>query len=548
MLKKNKLIMKRIFIALLYLSTTFQFVFAQNKSPHLENIGSTKRLIVEGKPFIVLGGELGNSTFTSVENMKPVWSKLKTMNLNTVLAPVYWELIEPKQGSFDFKLLDDLIAEARKSNIKLVLLWFGSWKNSMSSHVPAWVKKNQEKYPRSKDERGVSQEILTPFSENNLQADLSAFKALMAHIKSFDSQNQTVIMVQPENEIGMLPSARDYHPLANELYKQQVSVELMTYLVKNKEQLVPEFLSIWKKNGFKTQGNWEDIFGGGYHTDELFMAWHFSKFTNKLVEAGKAIYPLPMFVNAALIRAGKTPGEYPSAGPLPHLMDIWKAGAPAIDMLSPDFYNPDFEHWNDLYVRQNNPLFIPEHRFDGTAAAKALFAVGHYQAIGFSPFSIESTQKPEKEELGMAYGLIKQLEPLIAKSIGKDKMDAVLLDKDKVQSTIVLGDYEFSFKNSYTLGWEAGATNAVWDYGAAIIIQTGKHEFYVAGSGIVVTFKNWKKRSQIVGILKDEEGGFENGNWKVLRYLNGDQTHQGRHIRIGHGEYSIQRLELYEYD
>jgi len=527
---------------------TFLKVSAQSKIPHLEKVGYQQHLVVEGEPFIILGGELGNSSFTSVEYMKPVWAKLKMMNLNTIIAPVYWELIEPKEGQFDFVLLDELITEARKNDIKIVFNWFGSWKNSMSSHVPSWIKQNQEKYPRARDERGVSQEILTPFSENNLQADLKAYTALMKHIKSIDNQYQTIIMVQTENEIGMLPSARDYHPLANELFKNEVPSELTDYLQKNKENIVPELLSVWRENGCKTKGNWNEIFGEGYRTDELFMAWYFAKFTNKIVEAAKAIYPLPMYVNAALIRPGKIPGEYPSAGPLPHLMDIWKVGAPAIDFLSPDFYTPDFEHWCDLYVRQNNPLFIPEHRFDGTVGAKALFAIGHYEAIGFCPFSIESTVNPQNEELGKAYNLIEQLSPVLAKNRGQHLIEGVLLDKDKILSTVVLGDYEFSFKNSYTLGWEAGASKAEWESGGAIIIQTDTNEFFIAGSGIVVTFKNWKKRDKIVGILKNEEGVFENGKWKVIRHLNGDQTHQGRHIRINHGDYSIQRLELYEYE
>ncbi|WP_319229336.1 DUF5597 domain-containing protein [Draconibacterium orientale] len=535
----------KIAIVLFVLLLQTQFGYAQNQIPYLKKSGAKTHLVVDGKPFIVLGGELGNSSFTSTAYMKPHWETLKAMNLNTILAPVYWELIEPQEGQFDFKLFDELLAETRENDMKLVIFWFGSWKNSMSSHVPSWVKQNQDKYPRAIDERGVSQEILTPFSENNLQADLNAFKALMKHIKQVDSEQQTVIMVQPENEIGMLPSARDYHPLANQLFNSQVPTELTDYLQNNKENLVPEFLSIWRKNGYKTEGSWEEVFGPGYATDELFMAWYFAKFTEEITRAGKEIYPLPMYVNAALIRPGKIPGEYPSAGPLPHLMDIWKAGAPSVDMLSPDFYTPDFEYWNDLYVRQNNPLFIPEHRFDNTVGAKALFAIGHYEAIGFSPFAIESGLNME---LANAYNLIRQLHPLITEKFGRNKLEGVLLDKDKILSTVVLGDYEFSFKNSYTLGWEAGATNDVWDSGGAIIIQTDTNEFYIAGSGVVVTFKNWKKRNKIVGILKCEEGSFENGKWKVLRHLNGDQTHQGRHVRISHGDYSIQRIQLYEYE
>lgn len=531
-------------LAVLFLSN---IIFGQANTPHLLKIGNTAVLMVDEKPFFIRGGELGNSTFTSVESMEPVWPKLKAMHLNTVLAPVYWELIEPREGAFDFGLLDDLIIEARKNDLKLVLLWFGSWKNSMSSHVPQWIKKDQKRFPRSLDEKGVSQEILTPFSENNMKADLKAFEALMAHIKTFDADSHTVIMVQPENEIGMLPSAKDYHPLSMAKFQAQVPAELMAYLTKNKNRLVPEFLEKWEKNGAKTSGNWEEVFGPGFATDEIFMAWYFAKYTEAITKAGKQAYNLPMFVNAALIRPGKIPGEYPSAGPLPHLMDIWKAGAPSVDFLSPDFYNPDFEEWNDKYVRQNNVLFVPEHRFDATTGAKALFTIGHYGGLGFSPFSIENGGDKESTNLKGAYEVIDQMTPLLGQFMVKGMVDGVLLDKDKVQSTVVLGDYEFSFKNSYTLGWEAGASNAVWDYGGAIIIQTGDDEFYIGGAGIVITFKNWKNRSKNVGILVDEEGYFKDGKWIIKRYLNGDQTHQGRHVRIAHGEYGIQRVRLYEY-
>ena len=268
--------------------------------PHLVKQGSTIQLIVDNKPFIIRGGELGNSSFTSMEYMAPVWPKLKALNLNTVLAPVYWELIEPAEGEFDFDLYDQLINEARKHDLKVILLWFASWKNSMSSHVPAWVKTNQKKYPRAKDEKGISQEILTPFSENNLKVDMNAFKALMKHIREIDSDKHTVIMIQPENEIGMLPSARDHSPLANEKFKSPVPRELIKYLTENKENLVPEFQVVWENNGFKTKGTWEEIFGKGTHTDEIFMAWHFAKYVNRIIESGKKIYPLPMFVNAAL--------------------------------------------------------------------------------------------------------------------------------------------------------------------------------------------------------------------------------------------------------
>lgn len=525
-----------------------QTVYSQSAEPSLQKKGNKTQLIVNGKPFIIRGGELGNSSATSMESMEPIWQKLTDMNLNTVLTPVYWELIEKEEGSFDFSLVDDLILKARKENLKLVFLWFGSWKNSMSSHAPAWVKLNQKKYPRVKDDKNKSHEILTPFSENNLEADLNAFQKLMVHIKDFDKKDQTVIMIQVENEIGMLPTARDYCLLANEAFKKEVPKELLQYMQKNKEKLVPEFLELWKKNGFKTSGNWETVFGKGLQTDEIFMAWFFSKFTNKIAKAGKNSYGIPMFVNAALNAPEKKPGEYPSAGPLPHLMDVWKAAGNDIDFLAPDFYNPSFKQWNDLFTRQGDPLFIPEHRFDATAPFKGLYAIGHYEAIGFSPFSIESVADGKKEPLGKIYDLVKQLTPIIEQYKGLGKIDGVLLDKENTIQIIKLGNYEFTFKHDYTLNWSDGAKEAIWPMSSAIIIETGSHEFYIAGSGIVVTFKSLKNNTVNTGILKVDQGRFDNDVWRTIRHFNGDQTHQGRHLRISVGDYEIQKLKLYTYE
>ncbi|MFI1744903.1 GH35 family beta-galactosidase [Thalassobellus sediminis] len=534
--------------------------------PFLRKSNKTTQLIVDNKPYIILGGELGNSTATSMANMESVWPKLKALNLNTVLVPVYWELIEKKQGEFDFSLIKQLIEEARNNNLKIVFLWFASWKNSMSSHAPEWVKLNQKKYPRAEDDKNIGQEILTPFSDNNLNADLVAFEKFMQFIKDFDSKEHTTIMVQVENEIGMLPTARDYHPLANEAFKKEVPKALISYLQNNKTKLVPEFYAVWEKQGFKTSGNWETIFGKGLHTDEIFMAWYFSKFTNKITKAGKAIYPLPMYVNAALNSSKKIPGNYPSAGPLPHIIDVWKAAGPDIDFYSPDYYNPDFKHWNDLYTRQGNPLFIPEHRFDDTVAAKAMYAIGHYEAMGFCPFSVESKDIITAENMGdtgfsdvsnnnsitteplaKMYDLINQLTPIISNKEKIKNIDAVLLNKDISETKIVMGQYEFTLRHDYTLNWSPNAKDDSWPFTSVVLIETKNGEFYIAGSGVVVTCKNAKNPSLNAGILSDEEGYFKNNKWIVSRYLNGDQTHQGRHIRIPFDTYSIQKFKLYTY-
>lgn len=527
-------------------------LFAQHKLPYLEQQGDKQALIVDGEPFLMLGGELGNSTGSSVASMKAVWPKLQALNLNTVLIPIYWELLEPVEGVFDFELVDKLIEEAGKHELKIVFLWFASWKNSMSSHVPGWVKTDQKRFPRAKSETGISQEILTPFSTNNLDADKKAYVKLMAHIRDVDAEQQTVIMMQPENEIGMLPSARDHCKLANKAFEAEVPAELMDYLSKNKKTLNPEFEEIWARNGFKTSGTWEDIFGRGLHTDEIFMAWYFAKYTNEITRAGKEEYQLPAFVNAALNRPGRKPGEYPSAGPLPHVMDVWKAGSPDIDFYSPDFYTDRFKHWNDLYIRQYNPLFIPEHRFDNTVAAKALYTMGHYEALGFSPFSIE--QMPEEalsekeEKLAAVYGILAQIKPLLDEYRGQGRVEAVLLDHEVNTTTFTLGDYEFTANHTHNLGWEPNSNADEWEPAAAVIIQTGDHEFYYAGFGVSLTMKNLKKPKSRVGILKTDKGHFEDGKWVVFQHLNGDQTHQGRHIRAFVDDVCVQRFTVYGYE
>jgi beta-galactosidase GanA len=512
--------------------------------PALQRNGTTTQLYSGGKPFLILGGELGNSSASDIRYLQPIWSIMKKMHCNTVLLPVYWELMEPTPGKFDFSLIDSAIDSARAHELKLVLLWFGSWKNSMSCYAPDWIKKDWKKYPRSYDRNGIPQEILTAFNADNLNADVNAFRNLMAHVKERDGQTGTILMIQVENEIGMLPEARDYHPEATAAFKRQVPTPLINYLVKNKTSLAPALAAAWSAQGNKTKGTWVEVFGNGLATDEFFTAWHYADFANRLATEGKKIYSLPMFANAALNRPGSKPGEYPSGGPLPHLIDFWKAAAPAIDFLSPDFYNPNFTSWNDLYKREDNPLFIPEIRFEPSVAPKAFYAFGHYKALGFSPFSIESTDHPESEPLGKAYDILNQLAPLITKPA--EQMDGVLIDKNTA-TEIALGDYQFTFNHDFTLGWSPGAKDEVWPQAGALIIQLARDEFIVAGTGIVVTFTKVNSKGR-AGILSIDEGHFEGEKFIAGRRLNGDQSHQGRHLRIPNGQFDIQKLTLYSYE
>lgn len=515
----------------------------QSRPPYLRKQGSATQLVVDDKPFLVLAGELGNSSSSSVEYMRPIWPKLASLNLNTVLIPVYWELIEPTEGKYDFTLVDGLLQDARKHNLHLVPLWFASWKNSMSCYAPAWVKTNQQRFPRSQDKAGAGMEILSPFNKENLEADARAFAAFMRHLREVDTNEHTVIMVQVENEIGMIPDSRDRSAIANQLFNQAVPSELISYLQQHRDQLIPEFRTVWSTNGSKTRGTWEEVFGKGATTDEIFMAWYFARYVNRVTEAGKTEYPLPMFVNAALIRPGYQPGQYPSAGPLPHLMDIWRAGAPKIDFLSPDIYFQNFAEWARRYQRSGNPLFIPEAMPAPIGSVNALYAIGQHDAIGFSPFSIDSLDEETTNAVTASYDLLNQLAPLILDQQGKGVTAGLLPEgpDQRLPQQLRLGGYTLNV----TYERPASPTQTVLSGG--LVMATGPDEFVFAGTGMTITFETGSEATGVVGILLVEEGRFVNGQWQPGRRLNGDQTHQGRHLRLPTGKFGTQRIKLYRY-
>ncbi|HUI29396.1 MAG TPA: DUF5597 domain-containing protein [Candidatus Acidoferrales bacterium] len=511
--------------------------------PHLARHGTATQLIVDGKPFLMLAGELGNSSASSLDYMEPNWIKLKKMHLNTVLVPVYWELIEPTEGSFDFTLVDGAVYAARENNLRIVFLWFGTWKNSMSCYAPYWIKSGENRFPRARTKDRKVEEILTPFSDENMNTDARAFAALMKHICAMDTKKHTVIMVQVENEIGMIPDARDYCDLANGAFSKGVPSELMTYLLKDRDSSSLELRKLWQDAGFKTSGTWEEVFGSSLQTDELFMAWYFAKYTNYVAEAGKKEYPLPMYVNAALIRPGYKPGQYPSAGPLPHLFDIWKLAAPEIDFLSPDIYFKNFAEWTEKYARPDNPMFIPEAA-NFQSIANAYYAFAQENAMGYSPFSIESLD-PDNSQVTKGYDVLRQLEPLILENQGTDKIASVLIDSVNQKAQVKIGDYLINVRHEYS--WPYAVRSGVdTPRVGGMIIMLSPDEFLIAGSGIVVTFQSATDDST-AGIAGMEEGKFVDGKWIAGRRMNGDQDNQGRQMHLPGGTFGIQKVKLYKY-
>jgi beta-galactosidase GanA len=387
----------------------------ENLVPHLETRHGVRQLIVDGRPFLILGGELHNSSSSSRQYMKRIWPQLVEKQLNTVLGAVSWELIEPQEGKFDFSTVDDFILDARQNQLKVVFLWFGSWKNGLSSYPPLWVKTDPKRFPWVRNSAGNTLDILSTFSDATGQADARAFAALMRHIRKVDGHYHTVIMMQVENEVGIRDDSRDRCAEANAAYAAPVPADLMNYLLAHKSTLAPELLQVWAANGNKTSGTWEEVFGPGkpasvqlygpdltdeqknilwrhvsWASDEFFMAWRYSAYINKVVAAGKAEYNIPMYCNAWLQQPGcPRPGEYPSGGPVPQVHDIWRFEAPNIDFLSPDLYIPEFDWTCERFTRNGNPLFIPEANTGEGAAPNALAALLKFNGIGFSPFGID---------------------------------------------------------------------------------------------------------------------------------------------------------------
>jgi beta-galactosidase GanA len=533
--------------------------------PHLLRTDNATQLYVDNKPFLALGGELGNSTASDLDVLEIALAKCQRMGLNTVMLPVYWDLIEPEEGKLDFSLVKGAIDRARHHGIRLVYLWFGTWKNSMSCYVPGWVKRDTTRFERVKQSSGETMEIVSPESRAANEADARAFASLMRWTKAYDAKEQTVIMVQVENEIGMIPEPRDHSEKSELAYKSDVPSVFLSLVERG--QLGPEIGALWKKAGRKTGGTWSDLFGPDARGEEVFSAWQFANYVEKVAASGKKEYPLPMYANAALIRPGYLPGQYPSAGPLPHLLEVWRAGAPSLDMICPDIYFPNFLEWCSRYVRNGNPLFIPEMAPSARAPANALYAAAQFGAIGFGPFSIENVSPERERQIADCYKILAGLSEIILncrqnkKAIGLSPLVAFDWTIDAQPQRGELGGivFEAKFDMPATTG-NTGTTilptlgSGKWDappdtpLGAAMILQLSADEFAIAGMGVTLTFAPADGKGK-VGIESVQEGRYEKGGtWIGARWLNGDETHQGRHVHLPDGTWSVQRVKLYRYE
>ena len=487
-------------------------------------------LLVDDAPYLMLGAQVHNSSSWPAELPK-VWPAMEYLHVNTVEMPVYWEQIEARQGEYDFTLVDTLLAEARKHQVHLVLLWFGTWKNGSQHYMPEWMKLDTVKYPHVTGKNGDAVDSPSPFAAASLELDKKAFAAFMRHLKAVDPE-RTVIMVQVENESGTWGSLRDYSPAANKLFESPVP---------------PEVLSAIQVKAVSPAPNWQEAFGP--EAEVNFHAWAVAKYVGQVAAAGKASYPLPMYANAALrdpLKPG-APGTYESGGPTDNVLNIWKAEAPALDVLAPDNYTNDpvaYLKVLELYHRSDNPLFVPET--GGANNPRFFFSALGLQAIGFSPFGLDYTRQrtpadpsyPREEALApwaMNYALIGPMMRDVARLNFEGKLQALAEEQGKTTQILPFGSWNAVV--SYGAPNRGPAAGNPEPEGRALVAQLKDNQFLgteeqrksqniVAGTGqnpSALIDGKWLHRQ----FLRVEEGTYENGAFKFLRIWNGDETDYG---------------------
>ena len=493
-------------------------------------------LMVEGRPYLILGGQIHNSSSWPSE-LPQVWAALAALHANTVEAPVYWEQMEAQQGHFDFGNVDQLVQGARAHNLHLVLLWFGTWKNGNMHYVPQWIKTDPGRFPRMINASGEPIDVLSANSRANLEADKKAFTALMRHLKSVDGGDHTVLLVQVENEAGGIGSVRDFSPESNATFAALVPADLLTVV-------------------HQQAGTWRQVFGA--EADETFQAYHQARYVNEIAAAGKAEFAIPVYINVWISyppaelpeRRIPLPGiQYPSGGAVQKLVGLWRALAPAIDMIGPDIYASDTGFDLEVmraYARPDNPLWIPETGRNDEFAKFLFYALGN-GAIGFSPFGVDqSGWNSLGEEVGKAhasnFALLGPMNREIARLNFEGKLKTSVEEPGQAQQELDFGSWQASVNYGFPQNDGRRPPGNKDFHGTALVAQLGPDEFLVTGVDSSVSFHLPGRLPGIrMQILSAEQGVYENGVWKPLRLWNGDETDRGLQF---HGSPAVVRILL----
>lgn len=520
-------------------------------TPYLRETATGRQLVVDGRPALLLGGQLHNSSASSPAYLQPVWERLAAMGVRTVIGSASWAQVEPEEGSFDFGTVDAQVAEAREHGLRLVLIWFGAYKNAASTYAPRWVRQDRRRFPRAVLRRTGAQAftypgampkpVLSVFGAELLDADRHAFTRFMEHLAQVDP-GHVVVMVQVENEVGVLGDSRDRSEVAEQAWSAPVPDALIAHLVAHGEQLRPELAALWARGGRRRSGSWAEVFGDGWEAEEAFMAWGFARYVEALASAGKQVKPLPMYANAWLGPQPGQPraGDYPSGGPVGRVIDVWKAAAPALDLVAPDIYVSEVRPVLVDYDRPDNPLFVPESRF---VTGTLFWALGHHRALGFSVFGVDDARPGS--QLGRACALLDGMEEVVASAQAEGRIAGVLLGDGETEQQFALGGYDIVARDarallgrmlldagvaepppppphpSETEGAHVGPTPGdPRPFG--LVIAEAADQFLLVGQGVSLDFTSAAGGVE-VEVDSVEEGRFASGRWVPGRVLNGDE-------------------------
>ena len=526
----------------------------------IENKGNKRVLTVDGTPFFLLAGEVHNSDSSSPAYMEKIWDLADSMGMNTLLLPVSWEMTEPEEGHFDFSVPEKLISQARARGMHIVFLWFGSWKNAECMYAPAWVKQDLRRFPRAQIEKGkdkadrrispslpvgVPYTTLSYLAEETARADARAFAAFMKFLRDADGQEQTVLAVQVENETGLLGAGREVSDAADAAFASPVPADFLAYLKGHTDTMVDDLRAAVENA--PDCGAWPQVFGDA--AEEIFSAYHVSRFVETVASAGKAVYSLPMAVNCWLDKGG-APGTYPTGGPVSRVHEIWDCCAPSIDVYCPDIYVPQFKEVCDEYTRRGNPLFIPEAATHSYCASRMLYTVGHYHAMCYSPFGFDDIGKPFTAIQGFLFGMdvtdpalktpqdlseyrevgrmIRSMAPLLAEAYGSGRLQALSAETDPAipgadRSPYLAKPASMVFDRfCVSVSFQGPGISA--GNGACLCLQVNEQECYLAGKGCGIIFRSALETQPNLDFLLVEEGTFTDGKWHPGRRLNGDET------------------------
>lgn len=518
-------------------------------------MGVIKRVFqVDGKPFFPLGGQVHNSSGYNLAELETAWKALEAMDANTVEIPVYWCQVEPEEGQFDFSVLDDLLQGAREHGVKLMLLWFGTWKNGQIEYAPNWVKGNPQRFRRVIGPAGFPLGVLSSECRANFEADRRAFSALMQAIRDKDAEEKTIIAVQVENEPGILGSDRDYSPEATATFHSPVPQELVSQVAQHAETPVHR---AWQAAGARERGNWPELFGP--HAGEFMTAWQIAQYIDGVAAAGQAVYPVPMTINVWLGEGGRRlAGEYPSGGAVAKVLDIYKWFTPHIDIIAPDIYaasSAGYRFECEAYGRADNPLFVPESGSRGSNARNMFYALGEYNAIGYFAFGIESmldadgNLRPESAPVAASFRAARKAIPLLLKYQGTGRVHAVVQEEHAADQYLDLGGYigwvrymdsDMPYPRGYLT--PRPPNREAIERARGLVIQADDHEFYLAGGPFRVLFKRKPAPDaeltpqEAARLLTEElpdfylvEEGYldDDGTWHAEHWRNGDEVTGG---------------------